>query len=225
MAAKKPKLKKAQHDAILANMENRLQELYRRAASHIPFEVTDEQAMLAFVREDDLPYVRRSRELFGHFRDHYASPGGTLVLRNFPGSDAPVTVGFERSLSWMPPRYLTGDRLVSDLPETAVALLEPYVSQANEFYRLLRTSLQGWKELCQLCDHQLNRMLYLWPALAVMAKEFERIDLSILPRPMGVPSLTPELREKLTMATTFVNMVMLMPEWKAPTGNVRPRLV
>lgn len=212
MPAKKKRFTQRDAEDILYAAPQRIAVLLTRAQSHIPFEITDAQALMAFVHEEDISFVRRSRELYGR---HVGGHG--LSIRKFPAAPCDVHVLFSRSLGWMPPDYLIGEICVDGLPPTVVPFLTPFVEQAAPFYEMAQTSRQALDELRELCGSQLNRMLYLWPAFATL---MDGCDLTRLPAPRGAPSLTPELRQKLETATTFINTVNLMPPERSNPHNI-----
>lgn len=204
MTKKKHSLTKSQIDYIRRNVPYKFAELYCRASSHIPCEVTSMQALHAFVREEDIPFVLRSKELYGHIGFNPF----IFVISDFPNTSGGVSVQF-RNIDWVPPKYLNDRISFRELSEEAVSIISHYVEQALPFYEMRNIAYHGWNGLCDLCGGNLHRMFYLWPTLQTLFSDF---DLSLLPRPIGVQSLTPDLRRKLETATTFINTVLLMPE-------------
>lgn len=208
----KKRLTKRVIDGTLNNVDTRLYQLYNRAMSHVSFEINDMQAFEALVRDEDKEVVRRSGELYGYMKKNYYG-SSKVEVTHIPGCKHNLELSFNSSLSWMPPRYLKGNVVASSLPDAFMPTFASYLEQAAPIRDMFVRAKSAWDRLSRLCDHDLSRIRYLWPAIEVLANlNDDNIDFSKLPKPRGVPSADPMLREDLAAATGFINMVMLMPQ-------------
>lgn len=205
-------LGKRRIDRITNNIDDQFHQLYQQAYSHVPMDISEAALCEAMVKGEDLPLIRRSAELFGYTRANNFYGGAThTVVNDFPGTDYKVRITLGRRATWLMPNYLAGKELsAAQLSPEFVTLLQPFVSTLNPLRQAMTTAMQGWAGLRRLCDDDLGRMYFLWPVLGTLAKRLE-IDISSLPKPRGVPAVSPELREQLNEGTAFVNMISMMP--------------
>lgn len=209
-------LGKRKIDRIISGVGDELHYLYARARSHVPRPdaITEAALCEAMVKGDDLPFVRRSVELFGYTRSSYYGSAITTVT-NFPGTEFKLRVELGKRASWILPGYMANkERACSELPEAFVPLLQPLVSTLDPLLKSYLKTCSGWTSLRDLCANDLSRMYFLWPTIGTLAKRME-VDLSALPKPRGVPGVSPELRDQLNEGTSFVNMIMMMPEHRS----------
>lgn len=212
------KLGKRMIERVITGVPDKLNTLHVRAWSHVPTDSVSEAALCeAMVPGEDLPVVRRSTELFGYMRNYYYGNTHTTII-DFPDAHYPVRVALGRRSSWLMPAYLSGKEIsYKQLPESFVPLLQPIVAALDPLQQAYQTALEGWRMLRDLCNDDLSRMYYLWPVLATLYNT-DGVDLGMLPKPRGVPGVSPDLRERLTEATAFINTVMMMP----PVAQVSP---
>lgn len=209
---------KKQAERILADTENTIYDLYRRMRSHIPFEFTEQMAFDTMIRPEDVEFIRRSDALYGHLRNTHYGSGQLEIVGRTPD---PIHLYFYRKTSFVPPRYLQGKQKFDAINPLFFETIQPWLEEIVPLRTMYRTTQSAIWELRRLCDDDMSRIQALWPAIEVIAKQRDRV-IPKLPRPKGLPSPSPELRDKLNVAQTFVNSALMMPE--EPTTEQALRL-
>ena len=199
---------KKQSEIILCEAESIVWELYRRMRSHIQFEFTEQMAFDTLVRPEDADFVRHSEALYGHLRsNYYGSPSMEIVGRTYD----PIVLAYNRKTSWVPPRYLQGKQSAETISPAFFEAIQPWLEQIAPLREMYRTTQSAIFELRTLCSDEMSRIHPLWPAIEVLAKVRDR-SIPKLPKAKGLPSPSPELREKLNIAQTFINSALMMPD-------------
>lgn len=206
------RLRKHEIDNVLENGVSVLTGLYARARSHIDMAFTDDELIAALVPYNDIPMVRRSLEVFDYAKDSLYIDYPDLEVDDFPGvpDNLRVRFSFKTKLGFMVPGYLARVNSTTALPPSFDLTFAPVVAQLVELRQMQRAAVKAWFKTELLCGKNLARMKTVWPAIATIGQQLN-IDLSSLPRPQGCPAADPELRELITIGTTFINSVLLMP--------------
>lgn len=214
------KLPKRELDNFVDNVHGLIANLHGRAASHVPNDIDEMALCEAMVPGEDVPFVRRSAELFGYMRGHYYGNSAVTIV-DFPYTNYKLNMNFERNATWFLPGYLQGKSIShSLLNEGFVPLLTPMVEELDTLRKSYVATHEGWSYLRSLCGVDVARAFYLWPVLGTLARE-HKLDLAKLPKPRGVPAVTPEVRALLDEGTTFINTVMLMPDFNPVKPGIK----
>lgn len=195
-------------EAILRDADSTLYDLYKRMCSHIPFEFTEQMAFDTLIKPEHRELVQHSDELYGHLRSSYYGPAPLEIEGRAPD---PIFLYFNRRTSFVPPRYMTAKQAHSSINPAFFEAIVPWLEEVVPIREMYRTSVIGFQRLLDLCDHDIMRMVALWPTVEVIARTQDR-PMPKLPRARTLPSPAPELREQLTVAQTFINSALMMPE-------------
>ncbi len=200
---------KRNKERLITGVNDELNQLCNRMDKHIVRYISDDDVIWKMVKPDDREMVCRSYEMFGYMRSLYYG-GSSLRVQNYPGLEHTIYFNFD-SARFLVPHYLRGNVNAETLGEEFIELVKPYVEQAAPIYTMFLRSVKAWQELRKLCDDDLSRIRFLWPAIDALAQRLE-LPITHLPKPRGVPSPEPTLREALNEATTFINTALMMPE-------------
>lgn len=204
----RPLSPKKQVERILGDIEHTVYEFYRRMRSHIPFEFTEQMMFETMVRPEDAEFVRRSNELYGHLRSGYY---GSSILEIQGRAPDTIFLYYNRRTSFVPPSYLTGKQDHSTVNPAFFVAIAPWLEQVMPLRGMYSIAQSAISELRLLCGDDMSRIYALWPSIEVIAKAQGR-TLPKLPRANGLPSPSPELREKLNVAQAFINSALMMPD-------------
>lgn len=211
---RKPSPKKIA-EANMRDVEGALYDLYRRMVSHVDFQFTEDMAINTMVRSEDKDFVVRSSKLYGYMRSQYYGNAGLEIIAPSHANDH-IFIGYKRHLNFVPPSYLTGRHSIEEFSPDFAEAITPWLEQVVPMRGMYRTAKSAWHQLTQLTDGDYARIRALWPTVDALAGMIGR-TVPKLPNPKGLPSPSPELREMLNVAETFVNAAMMMPEKQIET--------
>jgi len=200
---------KRNKERLINDVVRELGALHDRMDKHIVRYITDDDVIERMVKPEDREVVCRSNEMFGYMRSSYYG-GSSLRVQNYPGMEHSIRFSFSGA-KFLVPHYLRGNVDAETLGEGFIELVKPYVEQAAPIRTMYYRSVKAYQELRKLCDDDLSRIRFLWPVIDALAQRLE-LPIKHLPKPRGVPSPEPTLREALNEATTFINTALMMPE-------------
>lgn len=219
--ARQPSPKK-QAEYIVSSVSSTLGDLYMRMINHIQFEFTEEMALATLVRPDDLDMVKRSLQLYPHFRRSYFYDDHFEIERPWHFN---IHVKYDsQKLSFLPPAYMVGDAQEKDINPAFFEAITPWLDQINPMSELYEATLAAWNGLFELTKGDAARIQVLWPSINSIAQQMGK-TMPKLPAPVGIPSPSPALREVLNTAEVFINSAMLMPEAKREKQAISLSLV
>lgn len=207
---------KKQAERILSEVEGVLAQLYERMRAHVDFEFTEQMALATLVKSDDLDMVKRSGAMYGHLRNEWQA--SRMYIRAEDQPDIMLT--FTNKISFVPPRYMDGRVSSKDINPAFYEVIAPWTSQLQPIRELYDTARAAWQQLAVMTKHDPSRIQALWPTINAIAQYQDR-PFPKLPKPVGLPSPPPELREKLNIATTFINSALMMPAVERSNTPIR----
>lgn len=218
MARRTPSPKK-QAEFIIRDGEYTLGELYARMKGHVKFEFTEEMARSTLVKPEDLQFIEQSAALYGHLRNDWSNTR-MIIEMGEAGLGSDIQLSFSSKLGFVPPRYMNGRQAPRAVRPEFFEAITPWVDQIKPMRDLFETARSGWKELQEMTNHDPVRIYALWPAVAALAQAMGK-TFPKLPKPNGLPSPSPELREKLNVAETFINAAIMMPVAESENPVIR----
>lgn len=209
MRSRKPSAKRM-GDSVLDYAENQIYSLYHRMVGHIDFTFSDETALSTLIRPEDIEFIKRSNELYGYTRGSYFTPSALRISAPAYANDE-IILSFTKTCAFVPPAYLTGKQAGEKLDPAFFVAIKPWLDEIVPLRMMFQTTQRALDEIKRMTGNDYARIRALWPTIDVIAAQLER-PVGKLPVPKGLPSPSPELREALTVATTFINSALMMPE-------------
>lgn len=201
------RITKRQADYFRGNVPGILAMLYNNIVGHVGYDISEDEIIEAFVPENDKDFVRnRSKDAYSHLNRSYYMRDAEIEVR---GAGTPtVKVDFSAVTTFVAPAYMKGHRRLETLPEGMRKTIETYIEEVQPIAEMYQAAREAWDMVSMRCDNNLSQMVAMWPAIKSLAN-YNDFEMDKLTPARTLRAATPEIREKITTGTTFINMAML----------------
>lgn len=202
--AKRKVLESSELDTIITRVKG----MCEKAIAFTPHDITDEDIMKEFYREEDIEICKKAGPLILAQQKYETWRFDT----KHEGDSTWVRITSDNK-SYLRPDYVT--MLDQKMTPYLRGRLGDWLTTTTDIHKKFERFRMALKELSSECT-TLSQVLFYWPTLRIIPINYDalskRIEKAYKISPTQKPALSPESKEALRDMTQIINAVKLMPD-------------